>query len=406
MTITDTIDADTTTKQPTSARGRPVLDQAMLDQFREWAAVDDRNNEFFHDTHARLVEIGHYTCNLPTEVGGGGLDLLETGRRQRLLARYAPAPALATCMHLYWTGAAADLHRMGESGLEHVLARAADGEIFASGHAEAGNDLPLMLSTTTAEPVPGGWRITGRKHFGSLGPIWDHLGFHAMDTSDPDGPKIVHGFAARPEVGVTVVPNWDTIAMRASQSHDTVFESVFVPDEHVAAVVPAGTLDAPSVGAAFVWADSLINNVYIGIAERAVELAVASLRQRRSIGLDGRTLAHNPMLQHQVAEMWIDLESVRGYVDNLARDWVDGVDHGAEWDLKTTVARQRTNEMTRRVVDTAMDVAGGSSVRSTAELSRLLRDSRAGAYPPPADAFAHEIVAKGVLGIDPDGPRW
>jgi alkylation response protein AidB-like acyl-CoA dehydrogenase len=406
MTITETNPTDTISTRATGTVPRRDFDQAMLDQFREWAAGDDDNNRFFADTHERLVEVGHYTSNLPTEVGGGGLDLLEMGRRQRLLARYAPAAALATCMHLYWTGAAADLHRMGEPGLEFVLRRAAEGEVFASGHAEAGNDLPLMLSTTTAEPVPGGWRISGRKHFGSLGPIWDHVGFHAMDASDPDNPKIVHGFAGRRDVGVTVVDNWDTISMRASQSHDTVFDSVFVPNEHVAAVVPAGTLDAPAIGAAFVWADSLINNVYIGIAERAVELAVASLQQRRSIGLDGRTLAHNPMLQHQVAEMWIDLESVRGYVDNIARDWVAGVDHGAEWDLKTTVARQRTNEMTRRVVDTAMDVAGGSSIRSTAELSRLLRDSRAAAYPPPADAFAHEIVAKGVLDIDPDGPRW
>ena len=35
--------------------------------------------------------------------------------------------------------------------------------VFAAGHAEPGNDLPLLLSTTKAERVEGGYRFTGRK---------------------------------------------------------------------------------------------------------------------------------------------------------------------------------------------------------------------------------------------------
>ena len=34
--------------------------------------------------------------------------------------------------------------------------------VFAAGHAEPGNDLPLLLSTTKAERVEGGYRFTGR----------------------------------------------------------------------------------------------------------------------------------------------------------------------------------------------------------------------------------------------------
>ena len=60
-----------------------------------------------------------------------------------------------------------------------------------------GNDLPLFLSTTKAERAEGGWNITGHKIFGSLSPVWDYLGFHAMDTSDPNAPKIVHAFMGR-----------------------------------------------------------------------------------------------------------------------------------------------------------------------------------------------------------------
>ncbi len=382
------------------------LTPELLDGFRRLAAEDDATNGFFQETHRQLVAAGHYTANLPIEFGGGGLNLYETGRRQRLLARYTPAPALASCMHLYWTGSATDLHRQGNDGLGLVIDGALGGEIFASGHAEAGNDVPVVLSTTNAEPVPGGYRITGHKHFGSLGPVWTRIGFHAMDTSNSAGPEVVHGFIRRNDPGVTVIDNWDTIAMRASQSHDVALASVFVPNERIVAKLPAGTSAEPVTATAFIWALTLISNVYIGIAERAIELAVESLRSKTSIALDGRTLAHNPMLQHQVADMWIALEGATSSLDMLATDWVNRVDHGPAWQMKIGAAKHRTSQVVRAVLDTSMEVAGGGAIRSDHELSRLLRDSRAVAYHPPSAAIAHESIGKAILGIDPGGPRW
>ena len=382
------------------------LDLEFLEELRVLAAHDDANNSFFDETHRRLIDAGHYTCNLPVEVGGGGLDLFQTARRQRLLARYAPAPALASCMHLYWTGGATQLRELGIDDLSWVIDDAAAGEIFASGHAEAGNDVSTAMSSTVAERVPGGYRITGRKNFGSLGPVWDQLGFHAMDVADPSGPTVIHGFIHRGDPGVTVVANWDTIAMRASQSYDTVMESVFVPDERIVASMPAGTEDSPVTGAAFFWALTMISNVYVGIAERALELATGSVQTKSSIALDGRTMAHNPMIQHQVADMWIALDGAAASLDMLATDWVNGVDHGPAWDLKLFAAKHRTSVIVRSVLDTAMEVAGGGAIRSDQELSRLLRDSRAAAYHPPSNALAHEAIGKAVLGVDPEGPRW
>ncbi len=382
-----------------------TLSVELLEELRRLAAIDDKTNAFFDETHHHLMAMGHYTINLPVEVGGGGLDLFETGRHQRQLAKYAPAPALATSMHLYWTGGAADLRRLGVDGLDWVIGDAMAGEVFASGHAEAGNDVSTLMSTTTAEPVPGGYRVSGRKNFGSLGPVWTQLGFHAMDSTKPDAPVVIHGFVRRTDPGVTVVDNWDTIAMRASQSHDTVLESVFVPHERIAATVPVGA-DEGAAGTAFLWALTLISNVYVGIAERALELATEALKAKTSIALGGRTLAHNPMLQHQVADMWIALDGAASSLDMFATDWVNGVDHGPAWNMKLFALKYRTSEVVRRVLDTAADVAGGGAIRSDSELSRLLRDSRAVAYHPPSHALAHEFIGKAVLGIDPEGPRW
>lgn len=394
----------TNTETPTATRD---LSPDLLDDLRRLAGQDDAANRFFAETHRRLVEAGHYLSNVPADLGGGGLDLFETARRQRLLAKYSPAAALASCMHLYWTGGAAELRRNGIDALDFVLDDAMTGQIFASGHAEPGNDVSTLMSATVAKPVPGGYRITGRKNFGSLGPVWDQIGFHAMDSTNPEAPVVVHGFARRADDGVRVVENWDTIAMRASQSHDTVFDSVFVPTDRIAATHPAGDGDEPVTATAFFWGLVLISNVYVGVAERALELAVESLSTKTAIAMDGRTLAHNPMLQHQVANMWIALDGLTASLDMLATEWDDdSVDHGPAWELKLFAAKHRTSTVVRSVVDAAMEVVGGSAIRSDHELSRLLRDSRAVAYHPASDALAHEAVGKAVLGIDPGGPRW
>ena len=143
---------------------------------------------------------------------------------QRRLAHYAPATALAMTMHTYWIGIAVELERFGDTSCRWMLERAGPGDVFAAGHAEVGNDAPVVMSTTLADRVDGGYRFTGRKMFGSNGPVWSWLGVHGIDMSDPEAPVIVHGFVDRDADGVTVVPNWDTLGMRPSQSYDTVLD--------------------------------------------------------------------------------------------------------------------------------------------------------------------------------------
>ncbi len=322
------------------------------------------------------------------------------------MARYSPAAALSTCMHHYWVGLAADLRRMGLPEADLITRYVLDGDLLASGHAEVGNDVPLALSTTSARRVEGGWRITGRKMFGSLGRHWTRLGFHAMDASDPGAPVVVHGFVRHDVPGVTTVANWDAQGMRATESHDTVLQDVFLPDSDVLCVVPAGPPGHPVVAVMQVWALTLIANVYVGIAERALELAVEQAGRRTSIAIPRGTFAHHPLVQHQVAEMYLTLDAARSGLDGLARDWVGGIDHGPMWGPKVLAARWRATAAANRVVDLACEVVGGSAYRRGTELERLSRDVRAGRFHPGTDAFTHEIIGKALLGVEGDGPRW
>ena len=122
------------------------------------------------------------------------MTLPEVCREQRRLAYHAPATALGLNMHLYWMGMAADLRRAGDPTLEWMLRESAAGEVFAAGHAETGNDIPVLLSTTKGGA--GGWRLSvlRAQAFWQLVTGWTRLGVHGMDNSDPGAPKIVHAF--------------------------------------------------------------------------------------------------------------------------------------------------------------------------------------------------------------------
>ncbi|MGI9078467.1 MAG: acyl-CoA dehydrogenase family protein [Gemmatimonadaceae bacterium] len=208
-----------------------LLPEEMLARFDQRAAGYDRDNTFFQEDWDELRQSGYLLAAVPSDMGGAGLGLDEVSRLQSRLAYRAAPTALAVNMHLYWTGVAADLLRTGDESCRWILEKAAEGEVFAAIHGEAGSDIPLLLSTTTAKRVEGGWRLTGHKLFGSLSPVWTYAGFHAMDTSDPSSPRIIHGFVPRSSPGLQIVETWDTLGMRATQSHDTVLEDVFVPDE-------------------------------------------------------------------------------------------------------------------------------------------------------------------------------
>ncbi len=132
-----------------------VLSDEILDHCAARTAGYDRENRFFTEDFEELRAAGYLLMAVPTELGGLGMTLAEVCQEERRLARRSPATALAINMHVYWTGLAADLWRSGDKSLSWLLEEAVAGEVFAAGHGEGGNDLPVLLSTAKAETGRG-----------------------------------------------------------------------------------------------------------------------------------------------------------------------------------------------------------------------------------------------------------
>ena len=391
----------------TTRTQQSLLTDQLLAGFAARARRYDEQNSFFAEDFQELREAGYLRLAVPEELGGYGLVLADVVREQRRLAYHAAPTALAVNMHLYWTGVAADLWRAGDTSLTWLLKEAARGQVFAAGHAESGNDIPVLLSTTRAERVDGGYRYTGRKSFGSLTPVWNYLGIHAMDTSDPAQPKIVHGFMARDTKGYRIEETWDVLGMRATRSDDTILEGAVVPDRYVARVVPAGAagIDAFVLGL-FAWAILGFGNIYYALARRALDLTVESVKSKRSIALS-RSMAYHAEVQHRVADMGLALEGIEPHLERVAADWSAGVNHGAAWPAKIFAAKYHAVEDAWKVVDQALELGGGFGIFKRSPLEQLFRDARLGRIHPANSMLTHEIMAKTLLGISPDEtPRW
>lgn len=359
-----------------------MLTPVLLDRIRSRAAGYDARNEFFTEDLDELRQAG-YLAPRP---------LLEMARDQRLLAAYAPATALGINMHLVWVGVAQVLRDRGDHSLDWVLQDAAAGELFAFGNSEPGNDLVLFDSLCAAVPTDGGFAFTGTKIFTSLSPAWTRLGLFGRH-----GDELVHGFITRDTPGWRSLDDWDTLGMRATQSHTTVLDGVVVPASRISRILPVGATADPFVFGIFANFLLLISSVYAGIADRALSLGVEGLASRKSLK-SGLTYDQDPDLRWRAADAALALDALAPQIETLARDVDTVVDRGESWFRDLTGVKHRSTETARYVVDQAMRLAGGGGYRSSSELARLQRDVLAGIYHPSDTESVHSAVATNLLG--------
>ncbi|MFD2839709.1 acyl-CoA dehydrogenase family protein [Populibacterium corticicola] len=373
------------------------LSDTLLETIRERAAAYDRDNTFFTQDFEDLKEAGYFTAFVPREFGGAGLTLEEITREQMRLAGAAPATALAVNMHQVWLGVANTVYRTGDASMNFMFEDAVRGDVFAFGVSEAGNDLVLFGSDSEARGQDdGGYRFYGTKIFTSLSPGWTKLGTFGAETG-PDGEQLnVWGFVGRDE-GVTVKDDWDTMGMRASQSCTTVLDGAYAPVDRIVRRIPSGPSADPFIFGIFANFEILLASVYTGIAQRALDVAVATVKKRTSKA-SGSVYANDPAIRWRIADAAMKLDVLFPLIKSAAADVDNGVDRGPLWFPQLSNVKSRATEVALRTVEKAVRVSGGSSYFNRSELSRLYRDVLAGLFHPSDDESVHSAWANALLG--------
>ncbi|NVM74368.1 alkylation response protein AidB-like acyl-CoA dehydrogenase [Duganella sp. SG902] len=341
-----------------------ALLETLTAEFAATAEQHDRDGSFPHRNFERLHELGLLGLTVPRALGGLGANLAQTTRVIAAVARGEPSTALVLtmqCLH-HASGRQAKwpqhlLHRVVEDTLR-------DGALINALRVEPELGTPARggLPGTVARRTPEGWRISGRKIYSTGIPRLTWLGVWAR--SDDAEPLVGSWLVHRDTPGISIIETWDHLGMRATGSHEVVFDDVLVPLEHAVEVSPASA--APELDASLLlWMSVLLSAIYDAVARNARDWLAGWLEDRVPANL-GAPLSSLPRFQEALGQLDALLFSNRVLLDSAANGAVPAADAFRIKYLVTNTAIQ--------VVEKAIELSGNPGLSRANPLERHYRD--------------------------------
>ncbi len=263
-------------------------------------------------------------------------------------------------------------YAISQAAPEHVrdfwLNRAAEGRAiaaFALTEPDAGSDVSALKTTATRDG--DAYVINGRKRFISNAGVADFYTVFAKTGTQPDGRAELSAFVVGARMpGFTVVER--TAMISAHPIGEIEFKDCRVPAEDMVGAEGDGfllamrTLDTfrASVGAAA-----------CGMARRALDESLSYATSRKQFG---RLLAEHQLIQEKLADMVTELDAARLLVYRAAYLKDTGT---ARVTRETSEAKLFATEAACRIVDSAVQIHGGSGLVRGNVVERLYRDVRA-----------------------------
>ena len=199
--------------------------------------------------------------------------------------------------------------------------------------------------------VDGGFRVSARKMPASGCQAGDVVVTSIRWETAPERPHVIHCSIPMTAAGTSIEETWDTMGMRGTGSHTITLADVFVPDDAVALIRPAGVwhpIWSIVVGAAL----PLIMSTYVGAAEtaaqNAIQLAARHPERPDIASLVGRMLNHLTTARH----------TVRAMIDASANVHFDStLEHASASLSRKTIAA----DACVKTVQVAMEIGGGAA---------------------------------------------
>ena len=358
--------------------------EVLAKRFGERASEHDESGEFIAQNYADLKDGGFFAAGIPEELGGGGASFAELCGVVRTIGRECGSTALSFVMHTHTVMANVYKYRRGDEAAANTLRKIAASDLVIA--TTGAND--WLGSSGMAEKVEGGYRVNAHKRFVSGAPGAQVFATSAI-LSGPDGDEVIHFAIPIKSEGVRIGYTWNTLGMRATGSNDVIMEGVFVPEFAVIARPPAGQWH-PMWGVILPTALPLISAVYVGLAERASELAVEAAKFRQA------------ELAGPVGEMLSALTTARIMLEDMVRI---NSDHGFDSTMDNADAiltrKSLVAEAVKKTVELAAELVGGPGFFRGHPVERIVRDVRAMHYHPLPVRRQQQFSGRIALGFDP-----
>jgi len=345
---------------------RDFVREELMPHEQEVEQTGELRKELLGELKAKAIEAGLYAANMPTEVGGVGLDTVtwvlyekELGRTSYILhygcvAR--PSNILMACQ--------------GEQRERYLLptVRGERTECLAMTEPGAGSDVRGMK--TSAVEKGGDFILNGTKHFISHVDHADYVILFAA-TGEEDSSrgkrKLITAFLVDIGTpGFAVLPGYKNVSHRGYTNSILQFSDCRIPRSAVLGEVHKGfELANTWLGATRLQ----VAATCLGRAERALELAKQWAVDRVQFG---QQIGKFQGVAFKLADMAVELRAAE--LLTLEAAWK--LDRKTATDMDMAIAKLKATEMLAMVADEALQIHGGMGLMADLPLERIWRDAR------------------------------
>lgn len=249
--------------------------------------------------------------------------------------------------------------------------------------------------------------VRGAKSFCSGASDSDMLILSAIDEGTS---RLVVAAVPTGRPGIRVLADWDNMGQRQTDSGTVELDDVEVrPDEILATPGPLGS---PFASLRPCLAQLVLANVYLGIAEGALEEARRYTRTRRRpwIAAKGTPATEDPYVLRRYGDMWLGLESARLLTDRAGAAFQAAWEEGdrlsparrGECAIAVAAAKVATTRAGLEITNDMFEVMGASATAASAGMDRFWRNLRTHTLHDPVDYKSRELGAWALSGAIPE----
>ena len=338
----------------------------------------------------RAIELGLHACNLPDEVGGGGLDAVSVMLIEKELGR--TSLALAECAHRPLNILASCVGEQVKQFLEPTV-RGDKRDCIAMTEPGAGSDLRGMKCKAVLEGDD--WIINGEKHFISQASVSDYCVLFAAtgeDEIDKDSKKAsltrISAFLVDfSDPGVEVAPGYKNVSHRGYTNNILRFDNTRIPQWRI--MGPEG--DGFSLVNQWLGPTRLtVAATCVARAERAFEIALNYSVSREQFG---QKIGKFQGISFPLADMATEIKIANLML--LETAWK--IDQGSVTPEDCAMTKLFCTEMLSRVADQALQTVGGMGLMEDLPLERIWRDARVERIWDGTSEIQRHIISRGLL---------
>ncbi len=341
----------------------------------------DHEDSFPEPIVEQMMQLGLFGVTIPEEYGGMGLDLSTYAMIVEELSR--GWISISGIVNTHFIGSYL-LMKFGTEEQKHkYLPKMATGEsraAFSLSEPECGSDVQAIKTSAKRLPDDVGYEINGTKMWVTNG-LLSTLVFTLVKTDPAAEPKYkgMTCFICEKEPGVgentgdykgfNVPPKIRKMGYKGVESTELVFDGYRCPAENILGGEAAGLgqgfvqmMDALELGRVNVAARG------VGIAQRALELALRYSQQRKTFG---KEIAQHQAIQFKLADMATQVDAARLLTQRAARL----KDAGERSDIEAGMAKLFASEAGRFCVEESFRIHGGYGYSKEYEIERLYRDA-------------------------------